>query len=87
MKKKIIVISAIFIISIIIVLSFVVSFINDRKIKERREEIKQLIINYLEDKYNLISKKDAIHNVHIPNDLLYLKKARQRIKAFFGTFE
>ena len=41
MKKKIIVISAVFIISIIIVLSFVVSFINDRKIKERREEIKQ----------------------------------------------
>lgn len=35
---------------------------------------------YLEDKYNLISKKEAIHNIHIPNDILGLKKARQRIK-------
>ena len=35
---------------------------------------------YLEEKYNLISKKDAIYNVHIPNDILSLKKARQRIK-------
>ena len=38
------------------------------------------IPRYLEEKYNLISKKDAIHNVHIPNDILSLKKARQRIK-------
>lgn len=52
MKKKIITFSVIFIILIIIVLSFVVSFINDRKIKERREEIKQFVINCLEDKYN-----------------------------------
>ena len=52
MKKKIIVISAIFIISIIIVLSFVVSFINDKKIKDKREEVKELVLNYLEDKYN-----------------------------------
>ena len=35
---------------------------------------------YLEDKYNLISKKEAIHNIHIPTDILGLKKARQRIK-------
>ena len=35
---------------------------------------------YLEDKYNLMSKKEAIHNIHIPNDILSLKKARQRIK-------
>ena len=38
------------------------------------------IPRYLEDKYNLISKKDAIYNIHIPNDILGLKKARQRIK-------
>ena len=35
---------------------------------------------YIEDKYNLVSKKEAINNVHIPNDVLSLKKARQRIK-------
>ena len=35
---------------------------------------------YLEDKYNLMTKKEAIHNIHIPNDILSLKKARQRIK-------
>lgn len=38
------------------------------------------IPKYLEEKYNLVSKKDAIYNVHIPNDVLSLKKARQRIK-------
>ena len=35
---------------------------------------------YLEDKYNLMSKKDAIYNIHVPSDVLSLKKARQRIK-------
>ena len=34
----------------------------------------------LEEKYNLMSKKDAIKNVHIPDDIQSLKKARQRIK-------
>lgn len=35
---------------------------------------------YLKEKYNLISKKEAIHNVHMPADITSLKKARQRIK-------
>ncbi len=52
MNKKIVTISVIFIILTIIVLSFVVSFFNDKKIKERREEVKELVLNYLEDKYN-----------------------------------
>ena len=38
------------------------------------------IPKYIEDKYNLMSKKDAIYNIHLPSDLLSLKKARQRIK-------
>ena len=52
MKKKLIAISVILIILTIVVISFVVSFINDKKIKERREEIKELVLNHLEDKYN-----------------------------------
>lgn len=43
-------------------------------------ETYDLIPKYLEEKYNLISKKDAIYNLHIPEDVLTLKKARQRIK-------
>ena len=39
-----------------------------------------LIPSYLEDKYHLLPVKDAIFNVHIPTDILSLKKARQRIK-------
>ncbi|MGM9882071.1 MAG: ATP-dependent DNA helicase RecG [Bacilli bacterium] len=39
-----------------------------------------LIPKYLEEKYNFISKKDAIFNIHIPTDILTLKKARQRTK-------
>lgn len=35
---------------------------------------------YLSDKYNFMSKKQAIYNVHMPIDILDLKKARQRIK-------
>ena len=52
MKKKIITISVIFIILTILVLSFAVSFINDKKIKARREEVKELVLSHLEDKYN-----------------------------------
>ena len=40
----------------------------------------EYVPKYLEEKYNLISKKDAIYNVHIPTDIMGLKKARQRIK-------
>lgn len=43
-------------------------------------DITSYVPKYLEDKYNLVSKKDAINNVHVPSDLLSLKKARQRIK-------
>ena len=43
-------------------------------------EVIDYVPKYLEDKYNLISKKEAIYNVHIPVDILSLKKARQRIK-------
>ena len=43
-------------------------------------EVVDYVPRFLEEKYNLISKKDAIYNVHIPNDILSLKKARQRIK-------
>lgn len=43
-------------------------------------EVNNFIPKYLEEKYNFLSKKDAIFNVHIPFDILSLKKARQRIK-------
>ncbi len=43
-------------------------------------EVIDYVPKYLEEKYKLISKKDAIYNVHIPNDVISLKKARQRIK-------
>lgn len=43
-------------------------------------EINNFIPKYLEEKYNFLPKKDAIFNVHIPSDILSLKKARQRIK-------
>ena len=42
--------------------------------------VHSLIPTYLEDKYNLLPKKTAIYNVHIPEDIVTLKKARQRIK-------
>ena len=38
------------------------------------------IPDYLSDKYNFMSIKQAIYNVHMPIDILDLKKARQRIK-------
>ena len=43
-------------------------------------EIEDYIPKYLSDKYNFLSKKDAIFHVHCPIDILSLKKARQRIK-------
>lgn len=43
-------------------------------------DVPNYVPRYLEEKYNLISKKDAIYNVHLPNDIYGLKKARQRIK-------
>ena len=35
---------------------------------------------YLVDKYNLLSKKESITEIHNPQDVILLKKARQRLK-------
>jgi len=43
-------------------------------------EVENYIPKYLEEKYNFISKKDALRNIHMPEDILTLKKARQRTK-------
>ena len=43
-------------------------------------EVINYVPRYLEEKYKLMQKKDAIYNIHIPSDILSLKKARQRIK-------
>jgi len=43
-------------------------------------EVDNYIPRYIEEKYKFLSKKEALHNVHLPSDLLTLKKARQRIK-------
>ena len=37
--------------------------------------VDNLLPKYLEEKYNLITKKEALHNVHNPIDILMLKKA------------
>ena len=47
---------------------------------EVERDYKNLIPRYLEEKYNLMSRQDAITKVHMPSDVLSLKKARQRIK-------
>jgi len=47
---------------------------------ELEYQIEDLVPKYLEEKYNLMSKKDALKNVHVPEDIQSLKKARQRIK-------
>ena len=43
-------------------------------------EVDNLIPRYLEEKHKLLSKKEAINNIHIPVDAFSLKKGRQRIK-------
>ena len=43
-------------------------------------EVVDLVPRYLNEKYNLLSKKIAIQNIHNPVDILVLKKARQKIK-------
>lgn len=43
-------------------------------------EIEDYIPDSLISKYNFITKRDAIFNIHCPIDILNLKKARQRIK-------
>ena len=47
---------------------------------EEDYQIDSLVPRYLEEKYNLMAKKEALKNVHIPEDIPSLKKARQRIK-------
>ena len=49
-------------------------------ILEENNNIPDYIPEYLWEKYNFISKKEAIHEVHIPSTILNLKKARQRLK-------
>lgn len=43
-------------------------------------KIDNLVPRYLEEKYNLMSKSEALLNVHLPSSIISLKKARQRIK-------
>ena len=43
-------------------------------------EIEDFIPQHLIEKYNFMSKKEALYHVHCPMDILSLKKARQRIK-------
>ena len=47
---------------------------------EEEYQIDDFVPRYLEEKYNLMSKKEALRNVHIPESIQALKKARQRIK-------
>ena len=47
---------------------------------ENDYDVIDLVPRYIEEKYNLMNKKSAIKNIHVPEDLLLLKKARQRIK-------
>lgn len=41
---------------------------------------KERLPMYLTEKYNLLSKKEAICEIHNPTDVINLKKARQRLK-------
>ena len=47
---------------------------------ENDYDVIDLVPIYIEEKYNLMNKKSAIKNIHVPEDILLLKKARQRIK-------
>lgn len=47
---------------------------------ENDYDVIDLVPRYIEEKYNLMNKKTAIKNIHVPEDILLLKKARQRIK-------
>ena len=41
---------------------------------------KEILPSYLKEKYNLLSKYEAISEIHNPTDVILLKKARQRLK-------
>ena len=47
---------------------------------EEDYQVEDLVPRFLAEKYNLMDKKTAIKNIHVPEDILLLKKARQRIK-------
>lgn len=47
---------------------------------ENEYHIDSFVPRYLEERYELMSKEDAIKNVHMPSSIMALKKARQRIK-------
>ena len=47
---------------------------------ENDYDVIDLVPRYIEEKYNLMNKKSAIKNIHVPEDILLLKKAIQRIK-------
>ena len=47
---------------------------------ENDYDVIDLVPRFIEEKYNLMNKKSAIKNIHVPEDILLLKKARQRIK-------
>lgn len=47
---------------------------------EEDYQVEDLVPRFLVEKYNLMDKKVAIKNIHVPEDILLLKKARQRIK-------
>ena len=47
---------------------------------ENDYDVIDLVPRYIEEKYNLMNKKSAIKNILVPEDILLLKKARQRIK-------
>jgi ATP-dependent DNA helicase RecG len=42
--------------------------------------IKETLPNYVIKEFNLISKKNAIQNIHFPNDNLFLEKSIERLK-------
>ena len=47
---------------------------------EEDYQVEDLVPRFLVEKYNLMDKKSAIKNIHVPEDILLLKRARQRIK-------
>ena len=47
---------------------------------EEDYQVEDLLPRFLVEKYNLMDKRTAIKNIHVPEDILLLKKARQRIK-------
>ena len=49
-------------------------------IENNEYEVENLIPKYLEEKHKLLSKKDSLYNIHVPEDGISLKKGRQRIK-------